>query len=153
MEKEVRFGEESAGRRGATGEPRSQKRDLGHPGVWVYFLGVAGAVRPCGMGSTATLRCPAASTARTPKTTLSFERATRTVVLLPVFSASVQVGWSVGRQTTSYWVSAGAPAGASQTISVLLSSAGVRMCTFCGAPGAAARSASTAEFSRATLAT
>ena len=106
-----------------------------------------------GVGRTAMLRCPAASTVRTPKTTLSLEIGSLMVVAEPALCDVVQVGSSVSRQTTSYVAFAGMPLGASHVSSVLLSSAAVRMWTFWGMPGAEARVARAAALRRATLAT
>src|SRR5258708_25345997 len=64
-----------------------------------------------GSGTTGRLRCPAASTARTPNITLSFETFTvARVPLLTVWTYS-QSGAFVERQTASY---AAAPAEAAQ---------------------------------------
>src|ERR1700733_2628297 len=120
-----------------------------------WFAGrvVGGRWPRSGVGRTAMLRWPAGSTERTAKTTLSLETASLRVRAAPALAESVQVGWSVSRQTTSYVVLVGAPTGACQVSSVLLSRAVVRMWTFCGWPGAEARVARVAAFRRATLAT
>ena len=57
--------------------------------------------RPTGMGATAGLRWPAASTERTPKMNESFEIASLRVSAEPADCTFVQVGAAVGRQTTS----------------------------------------------------
>src|SRR5258708_7407464 len=62
--------------------------------------GVRAAAR-IGMGKAAVLRCPAESTERTPKATLSLETSSLIVVAWPALTKVVQVGSSVARQTTS----------------------------------------------------
>src|SRR4051794_13199471 len=103
-----------------------------------------------GFGNTARLRCPCASTARTPKTTLSFERGSVRVVAVPAFSAATQSGDVVGRHTTSYPAARGT---ASHIKVVSFSSRRVSIRTFLGAEGAEARDANVAALARATFAT
>jgi hypothetical protein len=54
-----------------------------------------------GVGITAMLRCPAASTERTAKITLSFEMGSLMEMAEPALCDMVHSGWSVGLQTIS----------------------------------------------------
>ena len=105
-----------------------------------------------GTGTTGRLRCPAASTARTAKITLSFESFSVARVTLPTFCACSHSGLVVARHNTSY--SAASPPGEASHVSVeSFSKSFVSRCTFAGGAGAAANDASVAAFSRATCAT
>ena len=103
-----------------------------------------------GSGTTGKLRCPAASTARTPNMTLSFE--TFRVARVPLLTdwAYSQSAALVKRQTTSYDA---APADGSQVNVVSFSRFFVSNFTFVGGGGADANDASVAAFSRATCST
>src|ERR1700735_657850 len=118
------------------------------------------------MGTTAGLRCPAASTARIPKITLSFDTGSVTdhvpaSCFAPALSARIdrcQSGASVARQTISYFMFGLAAGASAQAIVVLLmelSKTGPAggYFTFAGSGGALASTAMVAAFSRATRAT
>src|SRR5208282_18345 len=103
-----------------------------------------------GSGTTGKLRCPAASTARTPNITLSFE--TFTVARVPPLTVWTysQSAALVERHTTSY---AAAPAEGSHVKVVSFSRFLVCIFTLAGGAGADANEARVAAFSRATCAT
>src|ERR1700722_13170122 len=106
----------------------------------------------CGTGTTGKLRCPAASTARTAKITLSFESFSVARVTLPNFWTCSHSGLLVPRHNTSYSV-ANPPGEASQVSVESFSKSFASRCTFAGGAGAAANDARVAAFNRATCAT
>src|ERR1051325_3084110 len=105
-----------------------------------------------GAGTTGKLGCPAPSSARTAKITLSFDSFIVARVALPTLCACSQSGLVVARQTTSYDV-ARAPGAASHVNVESFSRSLVSRCTLAGGDGAAANDASVAAFRRATCAT
>jgi hypothetical protein len=103
-----------------------------------------------GSGTTGKLRCPSASTARTPNISLSFETLkVARVPLVTVWTYS-QSAALVERQMTSY---AAAPTDGSHVKVLSLSRFLVIIFTFAGGAGADANDAKAAAFSRVTLAT
>jgi len=105
-----------------------------------------------GSGTVGKLRCPALSTARTAKITLSFDSGSVQLVLSPHDWTCSQAGLVVARQTTSY-SAADEPGDASQVKVESFSRFFVTIRTLAGGAGADAREASVAAFNRATAAT
>src|SRR3954464_513594 len=107
---------------------------------------------PEGMGTTGKLRWPCASTARTAKNTLSFERFSTAMCTLPTASTFSHSAAVVARHTTSSPFAR--PSGdGSQVMVESFSSFSVTSVTFTGGAGADANDASVAALIRATFAT